>query len=53
MPNLQMLITENEFHDHETHLSWRIWLLVFAFGLLCGATADLAALWLFSHWMHH
>jgi hypothetical protein len=53
MPNLQMLITETELHAHETHLSWRNWLLVFAAGLLCGATADLAALWLFAHWMHH
>lgn len=52
MPKMQMLITENELDDHETHLSWSGWLLVFSFGLLCGVTADLVALWLFAHWMH-
>lgn len=53
MQRLELLITEDELQHQDAELSWRAWLLVFAFGFLCGATADLAALWLFAHWMHH
>lgn len=52
MPGLQLLITEEELQGHEAILNWRVWLLVFLFGFICGATADLSALWLFAHWMH-
>ncbi len=49
---LQLLITDDDLNDHEGHLTWTAWLLVLLAGLICGATADLFALWLFAHWMH-
>ncbi len=53
MPQLQLLITEDDLQGREADLSWRTWLLVLLAGFVCGATADLSALWLFAHWMHH
>lgn len=52
MPRFQLLITEDELQHQEADLRWLAWLLVFVSGFLCGATADLLALWLFAHWMH-
>ncbi len=53
MPRLELLITEDELQRQEVGLSWLAWLLVFVSGFLFGAIADLLALWLFAHWMHH
>jgi hypothetical protein len=52
MPQLQLLITEDDLQGREADLSWRTWLLVRLAGFVCGAIADLSALWLFAHWMH-
>ncbi len=52
MTRFQLLITEDELQHQEADLRWLPWLLVFVSGFLCGATADLFALWLFAHWMH-
>ena len=52
MPRLELLITEDELQHQEAELSWLAWALVFVSGFLCGATADLSALWLFAHWMN-
>jgi hypothetical protein len=52
MPQLQLLITKDDLQNHEASITWPTWLLAFIAGFLCGATADLSALWLFAHWMH-
>lgn len=51
MPKLQLIIADQDLQHHEARLNWLAWVLVFLFGFLCGATADLSALWLFAHWM--
>ena len=52
MRQFQLLITEDELQHKDADLTWRAWVLVFVSGFVCGAIADLSALWLFAHWMH-
>jgi len=51
MPELPLLVTEEELQRQEAGLSWPAWLLAFLSGFLCGALADLTALGLFLRWM--
>jgi len=49
MPHLELIITADTLEDEE--IRWTVWLVVFLAGIICGATADLASLWLFAHWV--